>query len=201
MTNIPHNPRTPDADIDAMFLDRWSPRAMSAEPLLPQHVQALFEAARWAPSCYNEQPWLFLYAITPEDRQRFAAALVEKNRQWASRAPLLIFVATRRNFALNNKPNRQAAFDAGAAWMSLALQARKLGLYTHGMAGFDLQKAYEVTALAPDQYDILAAVAVGRRGDPALLPNDLRQYETPNNRKPPVEVARTTQPPTELRPQ
>jgi len=106
-----------------MFLDRWSPRALSPEPISEHHLAALFEAARWAPSCYNEQPWLFLYATSMEDRQRFASALVEKNRAWASRAPLLVFLATRRHFASNGKPNRHAGFDAGAAWMALAIQA------------------------------------------------------------------------------
>ncbi|MDD5708685.1 MAG: nitroreductase family protein, partial [Kiritimatiellae bacterium] len=124
-----------------MFVDRWSPRAYLPEPIPEHQIRMLFEAARWAPSCFNEQPWLFVYATSEADRSRFAAALVEKNRAWAGIAPLLIFVLARRNFRQSGKQNRHAAFDSGAAWMSLALQARKLGLYAHGMAGFDINKA------------------------------------------------------------
>ena len=190
MSDTRCNPRVPASDVDAMFLDRWSPRALSPEPI-PEHQRAaLFEAARWAPSCYNEQPWLFLYATSTEDRQRFASALLEQNRAWAGRAPLLIFLATRRHFASNGKPNRHAGFDAGATWMALALQARKLGLHAHAMAGFDQDKAHEVLGLPKNQYEIMAAIAVGRRADPAMLPEDLRQFEQPNDRKPPGEVAR-----------
>ncbi len=140
----PQNPRTPDWDIDSMFTDRWSPRAFLPDPLPEHQVQTLFEAARWAPSCYNEQPWLFIYATEPEARKRLAACLVAKNQLWASHAPLLMFILARRNFQKTGKENRHAPYDAGAAWMALALQARKLGLYAHAMAGFNLEKAYEV---------------------------------------------------------
>jgi nitroreductase len=189
MTMKAPNPRVPEADVDSMFLDRWSPRAF-LEDALPEHqVKTLFEAARWAPSCYNEQPWLFVYADTPDDRRAFAALLLEKNRRWAARAPLLMFVLARRRFLRNGTENRQAAFDAGAAWMSLALQARKLGLHAHAMAGFDLDKAHTVLGAPPSDYLILAAVAVGRKTDAAILPDDIRQMEAPNARKPAEAVA------------
>jgi len=184
-----HNSRTPEAEVDSMFLDRWSPRALVDEPIPEHQVRSLFEAARWAPSCYNEQPWLFIYAVRREDRERFATALVEKNRLWATRAPLLIFVLTRRNFTATGKPNRHGAFDAGAAWMSLALQARKLGLYAHGMAGFDQEKAHEILGVPREEFEVMAAVAVGRRGDRSHLPDDLAAKEAPNTRKPLAEVA------------
>lgn len=178
-----HNPRTPEAEVDSMFLDRWSPRAFLDEPIPEHQLRSLFEAARWAPSCYNEQPWLFIYAVSREDRERFATALVEKNRIWASRAPLLMFVLARRNFAATGKPNRHAAFDAGAAWMSLALQARKLGLHAHAMAGFDQGKAYEILGVPREEFEVMAAVAVGRRGDRSNLPEDLAAKEAPSPRK------------------
>ncbi len=184
------NPRTPEVDVDAIFVDRWSPRSFLPEPLSAEDLHSLFEAARWAPSCYNEQPWLFLYAVTPEDRQRFLSALYEKNRQWAGRAPLLLFVLARRRFAATGKENRHAVFDAGAAWMALALQARRRGLHAHGMAGFSRERAYAVLQVAPEDYEIMAAVAVGRRGEPDDLPDDLRAMESPNGRKPLAEVAR-----------
>ncbi len=184
-----HNGRTPEVEVDSMFLDRWSPRAFLPDPISDPQLAALFEAARWAPSCYNEQPWLFVYARSPEDRELFASALVEKNRLWAGRAPLLLFVLARKSFARNGKPNRHAVFDAGASWMALALQARRLGLYAHGMAGFSRERAAEVIGADQEVYEIMAAVAVGHRGEPTGLPEDLAAMESPNGRKPPNEVA------------
>ncbi|TLM68854.1 MAG: nitroreductase [Deltaproteobacteria bacterium] len=184
------NPRIPAADVDSQFPDRWSPRAFADTPLSETQLAALFEAARWAPSCYNEQPWLFVYAVTAEDRARFAEALLPANRVWAPHAPLLLFLLCRRQFAHDGKDNRHAAFDAGAAWMALALQARKLGLHAHAMAGFSRQKAYEILGAPADEYDIMAAVAVGYRGDREALPADVAAREAPNGRKPPEAVAR-----------
>ena len=185
-----HNSRTPEADVDSQFVDRWSPRAFADDPLSREQLTALFEAARWAPSCSNEQPWLFIYAVTPADRARFAGALLPANQVWAPRAPLLLFVLCRRRFDHNDQDNRHAAFDAGAAWMSLALQARKLGLHAHAMAGFSRQKAYAILGVPAADYDIMAAVAVGRRADPSALPVEVAVREHPNERKPLAEVAR-----------
>ncbi len=183
------NPRLTEAEVDCTFPDRWSPRAFIEEPLPPRQVHSLFEAARWAPSCFNDQPWLFVYAVSPGDRARFADALLPKNRSWAARAPLLCFVFARREFEGSGKENRHAAYDTGAAWMSLALQARRLGLYAHAMAGFDQQKAYAAAGVPAETFHVMAAVAVGRLGDPAVLPDDLRAMEAPNPRKPLAEVA------------
>jgi nitroreductase len=185
-----HNPRVPTVDVDAQFIDRWSPRAFTATPLTDEQLAALFEAARWAPSCYNEQPWQFIYAVTAADRARFAEALVPANQVWATRAPLLLFVLCRRRFRHNGQDNRHAPFDAGAAWMSLALQARKLGLHAHAMAGFSRQKACEILGVPEEEYDIMAAVAVGHHGDASELPEDVAAREQPNERKPLAEVAR-----------
>jgi nitroreductase len=183
------NPRTPAEEIDAMFCDRWSPRSFSSTPVSDEDLQSLFEAARWAPSCYNEQPWFFIYAVTAEDRERFASALVEKNRRWAERAPVLIFLLARKRFELTGQENRHAPFDAGAAWMALALQARRRGLYSHGMAGFSQEKAYDLLEVSPEDFHIMAAIAVGHRGVPEVLPEDLLEMEAPNSRKPHSEVA------------
>jgi len=190
MTRPVPNARHPEVEVDALFTDRWSPRAFDPTPLDDAQIAALFEAARWAPSCFNEQPWLFRYAVTDEERQRFLPALVEKNRAWAQHAPLLLFVLARRHFSANGKPNRHAVFDAGAAWMSLALQARRLGLYAHGMAGFSVEKALEILDVDGEEYEVMAAIAVGRRRDAAQLPEDLARVEFPNGRKPHAEVAR-----------
>ncbi len=185
----PHG-RVPEWAVDEMFVDRWSPRSFVSEPIPDEQVHALFEAARWAPSCYNDQPWLFLYSTSEEGRARFLSTLVDANRRWAKNAPLLVYVAARRRFRRNDKENRHAAFDAGAAWVSLAFQARKLGLYAHGMAGFRKDDAYELLGLDEEEYHILAAIAVGRRGEPSALPEDLRKSETPSGRKPHGDVAR-----------
>ena len=115
--------------------------------------------------------------------------LLEKNQRWAESAPLLMFVIARRKFAKGGTENRHAKFDAGAAWMSLALQARKLGLYAHAMAGFHLEKSYEVLGVPKDNYEVIAAIAVGRLGDSSGLPDDLLQMEMPKGRKPLAEVA------------
>lgn len=183
------NPRVPEAAVDRMFIERWSPRSFLPEPLRPEEVRALFEAARWAPSASNEQPWFFVYAVSEEDRRRFAATLVEWNQRWAPSAPLLGYILARRNLAGKARPNATALFDAGAAWMSLTLQAHQLGLHVHGMGGFDREKAIAALGVPSDHYEIITAFAVGRRGDPAALPEDLREREVPSLRKPLAEVA------------
>ncbi|MFW5887994.1 MAG: nitroreductase family protein, partial [Bacteriovoracia bacterium] len=110
------------------FLDRWSPRSFAKEPIFQETLDTLFEAARWAPSCYNDQPWTFLYANEENDLEVFRSLLVEKNQKWANNAPVLSFLIARKNFAFNDRPNNWAVFDCGAAWMSLALQANTMGL-------------------------------------------------------------------------
>ena len=169
--------------IDPLFLERWSPRAFSSQPIANEDIEALFEAARWSPSCFNEQPWRFVYATEEEHLKLFRSVLVEANQSWANKAPLLIFIFSKNNFSHNGKPNRWAEFDAGAAWMSLALQARKLGLYAHGMGGFSEQEAFSVTGVDDLEYRVICAVAVGRLGDINHLPADMRERETASDRK------------------
>ena len=183
------NTRNPGCEVDSMFTDRWSPRAFLSDPLPKHQIESLFEAARWAPSCFNEQPWLFIYATEPEARRKLVSVLIAKNQRWAGKCPLLMFVLARRRFREGGRENRHAPFDAGAAWLSLALQARRMGLYAHAMAGFNLEKAYEVLGVSKDEYIVMAAIAVGRKGDDSQLDDDLRAIESPNNRKPLSEVA------------
>lgn len=185
----PHaNGRRAQAHVDPLFLERWSPRAFRDEPISREEILTLVEAARWAPSSFNEQPWKFLYAVTPADRERFASVLVEFNRSWAGNAPALLLLLTRKQSA-NGTPNPFAAFDAGAAWMSLALQARLLGLDTHAMGGVDREKAFDVLGIPRGEYDVLVAIAVGKRGDAARLPAMLAERERPSLRKPLGEIA------------
>lgn len=176
--------RKTEAEVDPMFIDRWSPVAFSRQPVPGKDLAALFEAARWAPSCFNEQPWLFLYATQEKDLARFRSLLVEGNRVWADRAPVLAVVFARRRFQRNAKPNRHAAFDAGAAWMSLALQARRLGLYTHAMAGFDEERSYRALDVPKDRFEAMAVIAIGRRDEALVLPGDLAKRELPSDRGP-----------------
>jgi nitroreductase len=182
--------RTPDHLIEAIFLDRWSPRAMSGEPLDERELSRLFEAARWAPSTYNEQEWLFLYAHRDSPHwPAFFDLLMEANRAWCDRAAVLIVVLSHRVFALNGRPNPVHTFDAGAAFENMALQGAAMGLVVHGMAGFDRDRA-RTELRVPDDYAVEAMVAVGHPGDPAELPEPLRQREAPSGRKPIAEIAR-----------
>ncbi len=181
--------RTPNAEVDDLFIDRWSPRAFSPEPIPRETLLRLFEAARWAPSAMNEQPWRFLYADTPETLDLFRPLLVDQNRVWADRAPVLVFVLGKRRYDYKDRPNKGYQFDAGAAWMSLALQARMLGLFTHGMAGIHYDDAYEALNVPAEDYEIIAAVAIGAMGDPEELPADVQAREAPSGRKALAEIA------------
>ncbi|MCZ6779000.1 MAG: nitroreductase family protein [Acidobacteriota bacterium] len=183
------NPRISEVPVDPMFIDRWSPRAFSTEPVPEESLRTLFEAARWAPSCFGEEPWLFLYATKQEDLDLFRTLLVDGNRTWADRAPVLAFAFARLTFKHNDKPNRWAEFDSGAAWMSLALQASRLGLCTHGMGGFHEDKIYAALNVSREKYKAMAGIAIGWRGDASQLPPELAEKESPNNRKPLAEVA------------
>jgi nitroreductase len=182
------NKRKPEADVDRIFLDRWSPRAFDPTPLSDDSVKSLFEAAKWSPSCSNEQPWMFLYAVTKKDLAVFLDLLVDGNKVWAKNAPMLVFLFARRRFAAEGKPNDWAKFDCGAAWMSLAIQARKLGLYTHGMAGFHADKVCGTLGVPGDEFDSVCAIAVGRIGDREALPERLKAREEPNGRNPLAET-------------
>ncbi len=179
--------RKPDHPIEPIFLDRWSPRAMSGQPITDAERMSLFEAARWAPSTYNEQEWRFLYARrdTPP-WPMFFGLLVEANQAWCQNAGLLIVVLSCRFFSRNGKPNPVHTFDCGAAFENLALQGAAMGLVVHGMAGFDRASA-RTELQVPDEYDVEAMIAVGRPGDPAQLPEELRQREAPSGRKPVAE--------------
>lgn len=167
VAQVPTDPRRADAEVDRAFLTRWSPRAFTPDPVHPEALRSLLEAARWAPSCFNEQPWEFLVAVEEDDRRRFLELLSESNRHWAQHAPVLLFVVARRAFTKNGKPNRTAAFDCGAAWMSLALEAQRRGLSTHAMAGFDVEASYGALGLDPERHETICAVAVGYRSDDA----------------------------------
>ncbi len=182
--------RKPDHPIERIFLQRWSPRAMSGEAIPEPELMRLFEAARWAPSTYNEQEWRFLYAH--RDGQHwptFFGLLAEANQTWCKNASVLVVILSHKVFSRNGKPNPVHTFDTGAAFENLALQGAAMNLVVHGMAGFDRDKA-RVALAVPDDYTVEAMIAIGRPGDPAALPDDLRQREIPTGRKPVREFAR-----------
>jgi len=165
---------------------RWSPRAFDERPVEQAKLKSLFEAARWAPSSNNEQPWRFIVASkeTSTDYDRLFACLVEGNRKWAFRAPVLILSVASLLFEDDGKPNRHALHDTGMAAENFVLQATALGLQAHQMAGFDTQKARE-TCLIPTGFDPVAMIALGYPGDPAVLPDYLREREIkPRERQP-----------------
>lgn len=179
--------RSTDTQINRLFLDRWSPRAFDGSRLSDAELRTLFDAARWAPSAFNAQPWRLLYAVRSDANwDRFVKLLVPFNQIWAKNASLLIFFVSAT--ASQEKPNYTHSFDTGAAWMSLALQAQLMGLRAHGMAGYDHEAAGRELGI-PEGFRIEAAVAVGRQTDASVLPENLRAREIPSDRKPIEEIA------------
>jgi nitroreductase len=175
-------------EVDELFLDRWSPRAMSGEALTEEELLTLFEAARWAPSSFNNQPWRILYARRDTGHWPvFLGLLVEGNRVWAKDAAALLLFVSKETFDHNGEQYPTHSFDTGAAWENLALQATLLGLVTHGMQGFDYERAREELNV-PEGFRVEAMVAVGRPGDPSTLPEKVRAREKPSDRKPLSEI-------------
>lgn len=180
--------RTADFPIDDLFLRRWSPRAMDGTPLGDGELNTLFEAARWAPSTYNEQEWRFLYARRDTQHwETFLHLLMEANQAWCENAAVLVVAASHKVFDRNGKPNPVHTFDTGAAFENLCLQATLMGLVAHGMAGFDRDKARAELRI-PDDYAVEAMIALGHPGNPDDLPDGIREREVPSGRKPIQEI-------------
>jgi nitroreductase len=186
------NDRQPDHPIDPLFTRRWSPRAFTGETIDQATLMSLFEAARWAPSASNLQPWRFVYAH--RDTPAWGpihAALVEFNRVWTAQASALIVVLSKTQGVPPGKsepqPIRSHSFDAGAAWASLAFQATLAGWYTHAMGGYDGAQLRAAIG-APEDIAIEAVVAVGRLGDKKLLPEPLQARELPSTRVPVAQL-------------
>lgn len=179
--------RVAEYPIEPLFLSRWSPRAMNGQPVTEELLLRLFEAAHWAPSGGNSQSWRFAYAIhgEPEFAPLFDL-LADGNKIWCERAGALIVVLS-QSVLDNGRPNPTHSFDAGAAWMSLALQGSSMGLHVHGMAGFDAQRARGVLDL-PENLAVNIMIAVGHPGNLEDLPEKLREREQPNGRRPVKEL-------------
>ena len=175
--------REPQADIDALFVNRWSPRAMTGEALEEEQYMSLFEAARWAPSSYNNQHWRFLYATRDDPEfEQFLELLNQGNRVWAENAGVLVTLVTKTTFDHNGEPARTHSFDAGAAWQNIALEASRRDLVAHAMQGFDYEAAADQLEV-PDDYDVECMIALGERAPPDTLPEDLEEREFPKGRK------------------
>lgn len=180
--------RQPDYDVEPLFVNRWSPRAMSGEELSEAEFMPLFEAARWAPSSYNNQPWRFLYAKrnTPH-WPVFFDLMIEGNQRWAANAAVLVVLVSSTRLERDGSFARTHTFDAGAAWENLALQATASGLVAHGMQGFDYDKAKRVLGV-PDGFEVEAMVAIGKPGRIEDLAERLQGREVPSPRKPLSEI-------------
>jgi nitroreductase len=174
--------------IEPLFTDRWSSRALSGESVPEDELMKLLEAARWAPSSSNFQPWRMLYARRESAHwPTFFDLLMEGNRVWAQRAGALVLFLSRTTDD-QGKPVATHSYDTGAAWENFALQGWLLGLVVHGIGGFDRERA-RVLLQVPDLYHIEAMAVVGRPGDPALLPEHQQRRELPNARRPLAELA------------
>ena len=179
------------AGLHELLRNRWSPRAFSSKPIAADTVTRLLEAAQWAMSSYNGQPWRIVYA-TKDDAaayDRILSTLVPFNQSWANSAALIGISIGRTHFEHNGEPNHWSAYDTGAAMAMLTVQAESEGLKVHQMAGFDGAKAKEVLSI-PDGHHPIAAFVIGYLGDVATLPEPLRERELqPGQRKPVAEIA------------
>ncbi|MDO9428589.1 MAG: nitroreductase family protein [Methylobacterium sp.] len=180
------NPRQPDHAIDPLFTERWSPRAFTGEAVPESELLRMFEAARWAPSSYNSQPWRFLYALrdTPHWAP-FLDLLVPGNRTWAQDAGALVILVSNTHMKVGDvlKPTPSHSLDTGAASANFQLQAIRQGWHVHGMGGFDKPRAATLLAV-PDGNHVEAAYAVGRATPRDQLSGEQREKEVPNGRRP-----------------
>lgn len=178
-----------DYSISPLIINRWSPRAMTGEEMSEEELLPLFEAARWAPSSYNNQPWRFLYAKKNTAAwPLFFELLIDYNKGWVKNAAVIIAAISAKNFEHNNKPSRTHSFDTGAAWMALALEGDARGYVVHGMEGFDYERAKKDLNI-PDEYQVEAMIAVGKRAPAQTLPEDMQKRESPSTRKTIGEIA------------
>jgi nitroreductase len=171
-----------------LILNRWSARAMSGESITHEQLMTLFEAARWAPSSFNNQPWRFIYALKGSaDWDLFFNLLVKSNQGWCKNAAVLVVIVSKDTFDYDGKPARTHSFDTGAAWQNLALQGSADQLVVHGMQGFSYDRA-KIELAIPDGYTVEAMFAIGKPGKISDLPLDQQAKEKPSDRRPMKEI-------------
>ncbi|HLR69469.1 nitroreductase family protein [Virgibacillus alimentarius] len=168
-------------DIDPIYTKRWSPRSFLNKSVPEDVLHSIFEAARWAPSAANIQPWRFIIARTEEDRKKFLDFMFDGNAIWCDKAPVLVAVVSKTVSEFTKGYNPSHAFDTGTAWGYLALEAARKGLASHAMGGFHKDKAKEILNI-PEDYTVHAIIAVGYRGDKQTLPEKFQDREQPSNR-------------------
>ena len=185
-----HKPAITRVKIHDLMQSRWSPRAIDPDKdISPEDLTALLEAARWAPSCFNDQPWRFIVCVKSKDEPSWKNALAnlaEKNQLWAKNAPVLMLAVAMENFNHNGKPNRWAMYDTGAASVSLCFQATALGLVVHQMGGFDAEKARALFKL-PAGCTPMSMIAVGYQADIDVLDEDFKAAELAERIRAPLD--------------
>lgn len=172
--------RKPNFEVSPQFINRWSPRSFLEKEIPEDVLFSLFEAARWAPSASNTQPWRFIIARTKEDLEKFHSFIMPGNLVWCEKAPVLAVIASQKT--TERGLNSWHAFDSGTAWGHLALEANAKGLVTHAMGGFEKEKAREVLNV-PDDIEIHAVIAIGYQGEKEVLPENLQEREQPSDRR------------------
>ncbi len=184
--------RDPADGVAELLCQRWSPRSFEKKTIADADLLKIMDAARWSPSCFNEQPWFFLTS-TENSFDKFLGLLLDMNQAWAKNASLLGFILCNNQFARNGNANNLAQFDSGAAWMAMTLQARMLGLYTHGMAGIKKDEVYDAFEIDRDEQTVIAGFALGVRAPVEALPEALQEREIPSQRKPLTDIWRAVE--------
>ena len=173
---IDYSQRKPKPEVDELFYHRWSPRSFKKVEIKHNVLESIIDAACWSQSAFNEQPWRFLTS-TPESFDKFLNLLMERNQMWAKNASVLGFIISKKQFSHNEKPNKWANFVTGAAWMGLTLQARRFGLYTHGMAGIKRDEVYESFSIDKEKYRVICAFALGVIDEPEKLHESFQRWK------------------------
>ena len=182
--DVDYSNRLKSSIADKLFVNRWSPRAFESFSISDDILKKIIDAARWSPSCSNEQPWIF-YTTKNKDKNfnTFVEFLSEGNQKWAKTASVIGFITSRKFFEKKDKLNSLSEFDCGAAWMSLALQASLEGLHTHGMGGINRNKVSDFLQINSDKEKVLMGFVIGKLADSTTLGADLRSREIPSDRK------------------
>jgi len=184
--------RTAHPKVEKLIVNRWSPRAFDGSEMPQEDLEVILEAAGWAPSAYNVQPWTFLYARRGDANwDLLMAQLIEFNQSWAKDAAALVYIVSDKFMRSDkgNTENHSHSFDAGAAWALAALQAQALGYHTHGMTGLKFGEAEAALAI-PEDHRLEAAFVIGKAAGKEILPDFLQEREVPSHRKPISETMR-----------